>query len=215
MAADPSWATKPIQQWSAEDAKQVLAGSPWVTQVTVRLVPAKNEAQLREGGKMGGGQGVGVEALTPASLLGVGGEPGKRRLVPGRMSPVEVRWESAAPVRAAELKTHDTDAPAWEGNYYVIAVYDVPGLDINEKGLAGDLKRTALLKLDGKKGVRPERVDCLPQVGGLTTVVYLFPRTTEITLDNKRVELDARFGRLALTQLFSTAAMQFEGKLQL
>jgi hypothetical protein len=27
--------------------------------------------------------------------------------------------------------------------------------------------------------------------------------------------LDARFGRLALTQLFSTAAMQFEGKLQL
>jgi hypothetical protein len=217
-AAGPSWTSKPVQQWSVEDAKQILTGSPWVTKVAVRVVPAKNEAQLREGGKMGGGTGLGAEALAPANLLGFGGtpQPGKRRAVPNRMSPVEVRWESASPVRAAEVKANDTDAPAWEGNYYVIAVYDVPGLDaIDDKGLAGDLRRTALLKLDGKKPLKPERVDSLPQVGGLTTVVYLFPRTTEITLEDKHIELDARFGRLALTQIFDTAAMQFGGKLEL
>jgi hypothetical protein len=216
-AADPSWTNKPIPQWSVEDAKEILASSPWVNRVTVGVIPAKNEAQQREGGKWGGSQGVGFESLSPAVFTGVGGvqQPGKRRAIPGRINPVEVRWESAAPVRAAEKRAQDTDAPAWEGNYYVIAVYDVPGLDINERWLAGELKHAALLKLDGKKALKPERVDCLPQVGGLTTVVYLFPRTTKITLENKRIELDARFGRLSLAQSFFTREMQYQGKLEL
>jgi hypothetical protein len=90
MAAGPSWTNKPVQQWSAEDAKQVLAASPWVGRVAVRVVPPKNEAQLREGGRMGGGTGLGAEALNPANLLGIGGsaEPGKRRATPGRINPV-------------------------------------------------------------------------------------------------------------------------------
>ena len=30
MAADPVWKTKPAAQWTEEDAKQILARSPWV-----------------------------------------------------------------------------------------------------------------------------------------------------------------------------------------
>ena len=213
MAADPSWVGKPAQQWSAEDAKQVLASSPWIKKVTTKAVPPRTEAQQREGGKMGGGQGVGTAVFSPATLFGGGSPgPGKRR---ARANVVEVRWESALPVRAAEKAVHDTDAPDWEGNYYVLAVYDVPGLDIDDKSLSGDLKRAALLKLDEKRVLRPERVDCLPQVGGLMTVVYLFPRTTEIKSDDKRLEFEARFGLLAMSQYFYTAAMQFQGALQL
>jgi hypothetical protein len=213
MAADPSWAAKPTPQWSAEDAKQVLTNSPWIKKVTTRAVPTRTEAQQREGGKMGGGQGVGTAVLSPATLFGGGSPgPGKRR---ARASVVEVRWESALPVRVAEKAVHDTDAPDWEGNYYVLAVYDVPGLDIDDKSLSGDLKRAALLKLDDKRALKPERVDCLPQVGGLMTVVYLFPRTIEIKSDDKRLEFEARFGQLALSQYFYTAAMQLQGALQL
>ena len=29
-AADPSWSTKPLDQWTDQDAKHFLAGSPWV-----------------------------------------------------------------------------------------------------------------------------------------------------------------------------------------
>ena len=28
-AADPAWKSKPVAQWTEEDAKQVLAKSPW------------------------------------------------------------------------------------------------------------------------------------------------------------------------------------------
>ena len=58
-------------------------------------------------------------------------------------------------------------------------------------------------------------MDLLPQVGGLTTVVYLFPRSGEITGDDKRIEFTAVLGRLALAQYFYTAEMQFQGKLEL
>jgi hypothetical protein len=29
-ASGPSWTSKPLQQWNEEDAKQILADSPWV-----------------------------------------------------------------------------------------------------------------------------------------------------------------------------------------
>jgi hypothetical protein len=167
----------------------------------------------------GGGQGTGVDSLSAASLFGgFGGgsqQPGKRRAKLNQVDPVEVRWESARPVRAAELKAHDTDAPGWEGSFYVVAVYDVPGLDINSKALPGALKQESFLQLDGKKPLKPVRVDLLPQVGNLTTVVYLFPRSVEITLEDKRVEFRAMFGRLFMAQYFYTEEMQYQGKLEL
>jgi hypothetical protein len=58
-------------------------------------------------------------------------------------------------------------------------------------------------------------VNLLPQDGGLTTIVYLFPRSGEITADDKRVEFTAVFGRLFLAQYFYPAQMQFQGKLKL
>ena len=53
------------------------------------------------------------------------------------------------------------------------------------------------------------------QEGDLTTVVFLFPRTIEITLENKRIEFTTVFGRISVTQVFYTQEMQFQGKLEL
>jgi hypothetical protein len=58
-------------------------------------------------------------------------------------------------------------------------------------------------------------VNLLPQEGGLTTIVYLFPRSEEITAQDKRVEFDAVFGRLSLAQYFYPSLMQLQGKLEL
>jgi hypothetical protein len=215
-SSSPAWTSKPVQQWSEEDAKQVLSSSPWVKKAQPVQLPNTNEAARRQSGRMGGGQGVNLEALKPSTLTGVGSKPQdstrhRRRGV----GPVEVRWESALPVRTAEQAAHEEDPPAWDGEMYAIAVYDVPGLDIDSKGLAAELQRAAFLRLGGKKDLRPVRVDLLPQEGDFTTVVFLFPHTVEITLENKRIEFTTVFGRLSVTQYFYTAEMRFQGKLEL
>src|SRR5271156_6385006 len=63
IAADPVWLSKPIAQWDAEDAKQVLANSPWVKYAKPAVLPELTEAQRREGGQMGGGKGVGLQGI--------------------------------------------------------------------------------------------------------------------------------------------------------
>jgi hypothetical protein len=214
MAADTSWKTKQTEQWTEDDARQVLAKSPWVQKATPRLLPKQSENARRQGGKMGGSQGVGLEAISPASLFGA--KPTATHAArPSLLRPLEIRWESAGPVRVAEIKSHEEDAPDLDGGQYAIAVYDVPGLDIEQKTLLVDLKRESALVRDGKKDLKPSQVELLPQANGLTTVVFLFPRTDEITIDDKRVTFTAVFDHLAVAQFFYTKDMQFQGKLDL
>lgn len=214
MAAGPSWKTKPASDWTAEDAKQILTKSPWVSKTTPRLLPKVNEAARRQAGRMGGGQGIGLEALSAGSLIG-GSQAPTHAKRPSLTSPLEIRWASAAPVRTAEVVTQEEDTPEVEKGVYAIAVYDAPGVDLNTKTLPNELRDNAFLKRDGKKDIRPLRVDLLPQANGLTTVVFMFPRTDEITLEDKRVAFTAIISRMTLAQYFYTDQMQVQGKLEL
>ncbi len=117
MAGD-AWKSKPISEWTAEDAKEVLADSAWAKKTSVTVLPQRGEAQLREGGRMGGGARRPKEGATST---------------PAGPNHVAVRWESALPIRTAELKAGEVGAPDWDGDYYVIAVYDVSGLNGNPK----------------------------------------------------------------------------------
>jgi hypothetical protein len=134
-----------------------------------------------------------------------------------QLTALTILWESAFPVRAAELKAHEFGAPDWEGDAYVIAVYDVPDLRIggNEKALNGDFKRGAYLKREGKKDLKPSSVQLMQQPNGLATVVYVFSRSEEISVIDQRVEFVAQIERLSLAQYFYPAQMQIEGKLHL
>jgi hypothetical protein len=215
MASGPSWWTKSPREWNEADAKQFLASSPWVRKTMPVELPPRNESEMRSSGLMGTGQSVGAEAFSASTLTGIGANQTSRRRAKPRPLEVEVRWESASPVRAAELKSREEILPEWQGPMYAIAVYDVPGLDGNPKALSKFLSKEAYLKRDGKKDLKPVRVNLLPQDGGLTTIVYLFPRSEAITAEDKRVEFTAVFGRLFLAQYFYPAQMQFQGKLEL
>jgi hypothetical protein len=206
LAADPVWKTKPVQQWDEEDAKQVLADSPWVKRAVVAALPELTAQQRREGGATGGGQGVGIKGLNGGVV-----RPTKQ------VSPMTIRWESAFPVRAAELKAREIGAPDWEGEAYVLAVYDIPDLKVgsNTRTLSNELKPAAVLKRSGKKDVHPYDVELMQQPNGLSAVVYLFPRSEEITLGDERIEFDAQINRLSLAQYFFPSQMEFDGKLQL
>jgi hypothetical protein len=213
MAADSSWTSKPIAQWTVGDAKQVLSNSPWVKKLTVQLLPKRNEASRRDGGLMGGGQGTGFEGFSLAyALTGAGHSQSKTSS--HKTPPLMVRWESAAPLRAAESKADESDIPDWEGDYYVLAVYNVPS-PAAEATNRTELKRTASLELDGKKELKPVRVEIEPSGNNFVTVVYYFPRSEEIGQEDKRVELVAQIGRLLVSQSFHTDEMRFQGKLEL
>jgi hypothetical protein len=166
------------------------------------------------GGYPGGGGGY------PGGGSG-GSYPGRRQPGSGddqstQLPSLHLRWESALPVREAELKTRDINAPTIDENHYAIAVYGVPSrMTQGDSGkLADQLKKQASLKRDGQKDLKPTSVNVLEREDG-PVIVYLFPRTKEITAKDGRVEFDAQVGKLKFTQSFFVEDMVFQGKLEL
>ena len=129
---------------------------------------------------------------------------------------MKLRWESAFPVRSAELRARDTSAPTLDTNHYAIGVYGVPNRMVNgdSRNLANQLKKQAAIKRDGKKNLKPSSVEVLQREGG-PVVVYLFPRSHEITRQDKRIEFEAQIGRLRFSQSFYADDMNYQGKLEL
>jgi hypothetical protein len=126
---------------------------------------------------------------------------------------VAIRWESALPIRTAEETTGETGAPLLDNDHYAIAVYDIAVP--SRWNLENELKGIAFLKRVKKKDMKPSRVEILRQVDGLSTVVYFFPRSQEITRKDGWITFEAQIGRLFVTQSFSVDQMQLQGKLEL
>jgi len=224
-ATSPQWATRRVAEWSEQDARQILSNSPWSRQATPSLLPILSSYQRREGGDMGAGTGgkggPGLDAANNTGLFGGKSDAEKAKAnvieTPQSRLKLQIRWESAMPVRAAEFKANEPDAPTLEGEEYAIAVYNVSLkmaiLDL--KGINEALKKTATLKVEGKSELRPSRVAVIEPGGGIATVVYLFPRTARFSLEDKRIDFVAQIGRVYLAQSFYPAEMLFQGKLEL
>jgi hypothetical protein len=238
-AGDQTWKGKQIAEWTEDDAKQVLSDSPWAKPVTPTLSSSRSDGVRRAGGGMGrgggigiGGIGLGIPGLGGMGRRGGMGGPRTGSGYPGGGQPgdsgndrqgrnteppaLTLRWESALPVRTAELKVHETGAPTLDDSHYAIAVYGLPRRAANgdSKALAGELKKDAALKRDGKKDLKPSSVQVLQREDG-PVIVYLFPRSMEITRQDKRLLFDARIGRFQFTQSFYLDDMTYAGKLEL
>ena len=233
-----SWKDKPIPEWNEEDAKQLLDDSPWVKTIHPTVERSGNSGQRQRGMGRGGGIGLGIPGVGigfpgggrryPGGGYpgGGGGYPGGGGGYPGTGTDdrkqaneppeLKLRWESALPVREAELKTKDNRAPTIEEKYYAIAIYGVPDrmLNGNDKSLADQLKKQASLKRDGKKDLKPASVEVLRKEDG-PVIVYLFPRSNEITKQDRRIEFNATIERLQFTSAFYVDEMVWQGKLQL
>jgi hypothetical protein len=222
IAADPPWMAKRIAEWSDKDAYLILSDSPWAKKTAASLTRLMTAAQRREGGDMaaqgGGHGGIGLE--NAGTLVGRGSGGAISR--PGQGPEADhlklaIRWESAMPVQAAELKTHDSSAPELDGEDYAIAVYAVSLTlaSVELKGLEDELKKLAVLKVEGRKEVRPTRVVAVEMGGGMANVIYFFPRSAHITAEDQRLEFDGQVGRIVFAQYFYPAEMKFLGKLEL
>jgi hypothetical protein len=222
IAADPVWQTKSALQWTEEDARQVLAKSPWSKPTRAVITRRLTEEQLREGGQLGQPRGIGNEGVDPKGdglkvspniLTGLGG--GDRSPRPQSIT-LQLRWESALPVRLAELKLHKIEPPTLAGDGYRIAVYGVPGGSFKgtPEQLGQPLKNLAALKREGEKDVRPVRVEVFQREDG-AVVVYLFPLSAEISKNDRRIRFEAQIGRIVFAQDFDLSEMEFLGKLEL
>jgi hypothetical protein len=209
---DPAWKSKPVAQWTEEDAKAVLADSPWVKHVTPQRLRDLSPDERRNGGNIEAGIGKGV-GLAGIGLLGPRREAEALKRANAEPAPdtVVVRWESAA-VRAAELRAGES-AAAVDDAYYAVVVYGIPVP--RRWNLANELKGVAYLKRYRKKDLKPSRVEILRGDGGLATVVYLFRRSVEITLRDRSVEFVAQIDRLFLEQFFNVNEMWLMGVLEL
>jgi hypothetical protein len=222
---DAPWRNKQIPEWSEDDARQVLSDSPWAKSFTPTI---KTSQEGHRSGGMGRGGGIGIGGIG-IGIPGMGGMGGRHggyggnggNGAGGGNAPIEapkltLRWESAMPVRTAELKAHEKDEPTLDEGQYAIAVYGVPSRMLNgELDKLGDqFKKQAALKRDGKKDLKPSRVQVVDGAAG-PVITYFFPMTAEITKQDRRVEFDATISRLELTQSFFPEDMLWQGKLEL
>jgi hypothetical protein len=221
IAAEPVWRDKPIASWTEDDARQILENSPWAKVVAAGIARQRSESELREGGQMGQPNGVGYDGVQDKkrSLAEEIGNP----LTVGKPLPSNhpgirllVRWESALPVRAAELKAHQDPPPTRPGDGYSIAVYGVPASFAKGDpiSLGKPLRESAALKREGQKDVPPSRVEVF-ELENTVVVAYLFPLSAEIGKKDVVVEFSALIGRLQVSQHFLLDAMQLQGKLEL
>jgi len=223
-AAEPGWKSKPASQWTEEDARQLLAKSPWAKQFGAVVTRRLTEDQLREAGQMGQPRGIGNDGVDPKGsgpkvspniFAGSGGDDRGARSLPQPIT-LKIRWESALPIRIAEFKSREAGLPTLPGDGYSIAVYGIPGGGFNgdPEQLGAPLRSLAALKREGKKDVRPVRVEVFQREDG-AVVVYLFPLSAEITRNDRRIRFEGRIGRIVFAQDFDLSEMEFEGKLEL
>jgi hypothetical protein len=223
MAADATWQEKPIPSWTNEDARQLLTDSPWCRLVIAGITRRQNEDERRAGGNMGQPKGVGFDGVDdvrpkvqiPNNPVDFLLKPNPWVAPPPKYMRLRIRWESALPVRAAELKYGAVAPPTLDVDSYTIAVYGIPGEFFKDPTTLGNpLKGEAALKRDGKKDVRPTSAEVFQRENGVV-VVYTFPPSMEISKQDGHVDFEAQIGRLVFAHTFNLDEMQFEGKLAL
>lgn len=224
------WLSKPYTEWSERDIQKIETNSPWSKQVTLSL--SGNNAGPDTGRAKRGGNGSGGDLDSP---MGGGGGSGRNSTPPevgGGVVPqrggdlsVIVSWRSALAFREAVAKDKfgaeaATSADAkkiidTEPNSYLVMISGLPGRTVrgNDKIKDSLLQNTSLI-VKGKNPIQASDV----QTGGneqRAVVVFVFPKTVPISVDDKDVEFSTKLGSIVVKQKFHLKDMMFNGKLDL
>ena len=190
---------------------------------------------MGEGGP-GGGPGMGGPGGGPG-MGGPGMGPDGQEMSPPKMT---ILWVSASPVQEAIAKGGsglDPKAVAdWSKEFYVVAV---SGMRMGPRGggrrrggeNSGDrkqpdpermkefrermqerMKQATVLRLAGKDTIAPARIEMVEGDQGRITV-FLFPRSREISADDKEVSFETAMGPMEITTKFVLKDMKYRGKL--
>lgn len=127
----------------------------------------------------------------------------------GSLREVTIRWESAKPIQEAHLKAKHTDAPSVEDRYYGIVIVGIPPRMASSNG-----RPKAELRPEGSKAIKSADVKLLSREEG-NMILFLFPRSSEITLKHQRVQFETQIGQYQIRYSFYPADMVWDGNLEL
>jgi hypothetical protein len=231
VAADQPWKHGDASKWTAQEVERILMDSPWaeMSPVTFGLAdegpPPPPTLEVPQ---------AGMPSPKNAATDGRwdGGVGRVKHNGPPTLN-VDVRWDSALPVRQALARKGaggDAYSPEQVRKDYIISIFGlVPGgrygpaslnnqsgdgaVDVrNPEEMLESLMRYARLYPKGKNGIRP--IDAkLDNASG--TLHLFFPRSEAITLRDKEVTLEVRFGSLSVLKKFKLKDMVFNGQLEL
>jgi hypothetical protein len=196
-AADDFWATKPADQWTAEECEKLLSDSPWTKKQTVA------RGALIEG-------------------LGAPAPRGRRGVVITHTVDLVIRWMSAQPMKQAlaslvpakNRKQAKRSVFRDEAGYVLI----VKGLPVNVMQLSGEsrssLERSAELRFPGRDPLKVTRFG-VARDGAAADLRFVFPEVPNLTIADKSAELRFEMGRAKIKQKFDLDKMLYQGELAL
>lgn len=216
------WNAKAPSDWSEKESERLLTKSPWAKEVNLPPMSgpyAGSGDANRGGGGRGGGGGMGGGGMGSGGgggamtgpRAGSGSPTAMEGGVPRGMPPQPkalVRWESAAPVRAAA----HSPVPEAAAKYYIISV---KGLPPTPATMIEQLKQVTELQRNGKDPIHPDDIQ-IAQKSGQSAAVFLFPRASQpISPDDKEVVFIANVSGVQVKVKFPLKEMMYHGKLEL
>jgi hypothetical protein len=231
-AAQP-W-DKPVSSWTPGDVQRILERSPWVQHVGAVMADPRdtdtepdNTPTPAPANPAQNGPGGTPDPTTPRW----DGQISKNRM--GRLAtvPVNVRWDSATPVREA-LEKAGTSVKAGTAADYVVTLQGlVPAGKYHDVGTTDSTSQSdgstdprnpeevlesfmsySRLYPRGGTGIHPENVTLDAKTGDIH---ISFPRARPLELSSKEVDFVTHFGALNVRAKFRLAAMKYQGKLDL
>lgn len=127
---------------------------------------------------------------------------------------VTVRWESALPIQQALAQQQTTRiySPEQVRRDYIVAVIGLVQAGRNPEEMLGNVRRYSRLYRRGKNSMQPEDAK-LDNPSG--TLYLFFPRTENLTAQDKEVVFETRFGSLSVLKRFRLKDMVYHGQLEL
>jgi hypothetical protein len=200
------WDVKPFAQWSDKDVQRMLTDSPWSHRVSVVMPRSPRESgDINAGGRGGGGDDSGR-----------GGFP-----IPAPQLRLDVQWRSAQTMRQAtalrqfgaveKIPADVRETLERDDAVYVVIVTGLPMMFFSS---AADARNETFLKRGGRAPIAAS--DGGPQKSGAGfALVFAFPRTDAIALQDNEVEFVTKLGTLEIKSKFKLREMVAGGHLQL
>jgi hypothetical protein len=215
--------------WSAEELNKVFTDSPWSRTVSVIVVSPPRGGGLDEN-EGGGGRGAGgpvVEGDGGGRAAGGGDGRGGRGLTTPPQFKVVISWRSALPMKQALVRSQIGVGGAVTAEsqqlldrtepMYVVTIVGLPARyarDVSGIKAATFLKRKNKPPIAvGDMGV--QQAASSPQTPASLVVVFGFPKTDAITVEDKDVEFVTSLGLTDIKKKFNLNDMKFHGQLEL
>lgn len=185
LTAADFWEEKDFTTWSDKEAVKMLTNSPWAKKITVLL----------------GG-------LSPESAGGFVGGPvpecGGEQFQGIRKFDATLAWSSALPVKQALVRLQvglDAPIPA-EGQemldkqemFYTVSILGLPAAFSSLSGMKDAVSAETMLKRKDGEPIQVADIGFFQESPETIQIVFQFPRTDAITLENKEIEFITKLG---------------------